>query len=62
MSTFKRLNDVSLFVESKKGYRGTYLQDRNSLTDIGKQSHGYRRVTGREDKLGVWDEHTHYSI
>ena len=38
------------------------LFTKQSLTDIGKQSHGYQRVTGREDKLGVWDEHTHTAL
>ena len=40
----------------KKLCKWTYLQNRNRLTDIEKQTYGCQRgkVVGR-DKLGVWD-------
>ena len=39
-----------------KGCKWTYLQDRNRLTDIKKQTYGYQRgnMVGR-NKLGTWD-------
>ena len=46
---------ILLYVEPKKWYKCTYLQNRSRLTDR-KQIYGYQKgnVAGR-DKLGVWD-------
>ena len=43
------------YVESKKWYRWTYIQNGNWLTDIENKLNGYLRGKGgRGDKLGVW--------
>ena len=49
-----------LYVESKKRYKQTYLQNRNRLTDR-KQTYGYQEE--REwDKFEIWDSHIHTTI
>ena len=44
-----------LYVESKKEYKWTYLQNRNRLTNIGKKLTVTKGERGGRDKLGVWD-------
>ena len=39
----------------KKGYKGTYSQNRNRLTDIENKLMVTKGEKGRRDKLGVWD-------
>ena len=49
-----------LYVESKKRYKQTYLQNRNRLTDR-KQTYGYQEE--REwDKFEIWDSQIHTII
>ena len=40
-------------LKKKGGYKRTYLQNRNRVTDV-ENKHGYRGQGGR-DKLGDWD-------
>ena len=39
----------------KKGYKCTYLQNRNRLTDIEHRLMVTKEDLGWEDKLGIWD-------
>ena len=49
-----------LYVESKKRYKQTYLQNRNRLTDR-KQTYGYQEE-GEWDKFEIWDSQIHTII
>ena len=55
-------DDIAYMWNIKKWCKGTYLQNRNRLTDI-ERKHGYQRgkVVGR-DKLGIWNWHIHTTI
>ena len=45
-----------LYMEPKKLYKWTSIQNRNKLTDINKQTYGYERGMDRGwDKLGDWN-------
>ena len=44
-----------LYVESKKLYKWTYLQNRNRPTDTENKLMVTKGESGRRDKLGVWD-------
>ena len=44
----------NLYMESKKQYKWTYLQNRNRLMDI-ENKHAYQRGWKGRDKLGVWN-------
>ena len=49
------------YVKPKKGYKGTYLQNRNRVTDV----ENILRVTGQRgkgDKFRDWDWHIHTTI
>ena len=51
----ERYHTASLLTDSKKKlYQWTYLQNRNTLTDLKNEF----MVTGR-DSQGVWDQHVH---
>ena len=45
----------------EKGYKWTYLQNRNRVTDVESKLMVTRGKVGR-DKLGDWDWHIHYYI
>ena len=46
--------DITYMWNLKKWYKGTYLQNRNRLTDR-KQTYGYQMGKRGRDKLGIWD-------
>ena len=52
--------DIAYIRNLKQGYKWTYLQNRNRVTDV-ENKHGYQGVGGR-DKLEDWDWHTHTTI
>ena len=54
---------ISLICGTKKGYRRTYLQNRNKLTDFEKRmvTKG-DRYESRDDGLGVWDWQMHTKV
>ena len=43
-------------------YKRTYLQNRNRLTDVKKQTYGYQGRSGGRDKFGNWNWHIHTTI
>ena len=47
--------DMTYIWNLKKGYKGTYSQNRNRLTDIENKLMVTKGEKGRRDKLGVWD-------
>ena len=51
-----------LYVESKKKYKWTYLQNRNRVTDVENKFMVTGEVGGGRDKSGAWDELTHTAI
>ena len=52
-SNFGAQENICGFYEKKRGYKWTYLQKRNRLTDR-KQVYGSQRGSGGRDKLVVW--------
>ena len=53
-TTWKNLENIHLYVESKKYFKWIYMQNRNRLSDV-ENKHGCEWGKGERDKLGVWD-------
>ena len=54
-------NDIAYMWNLKKGYKWTYLQNRNRFTDVENKPTVIEGKGGR-DKLGDWDWHIHTTI
>ena len=51
-----------LYVESKKWYNWTYLQNRNRLTELENELMVTMGSTEERNRMGVWDWHVHTVI
>ena len=50
--------DIAYIWNLKKWYEWTYLQNKNRVTDVEKQTYGYQSGR-RSNKLGDWGWHIH---
>ena len=54
--------DITYTGNLKKWYKGTYLQNRNRVTDVENKLMVTKGEGGGRDKLWDWDWHTHTTI
>ena len=54
----REISYITYMWNLKNGYRWTYLQIRNRVTDVANK-HDYERGNGERGKLGYWDWHIH---
>ena len=54
--------DIAYMWNLKKWYKCTYLQNRNTVTDVENKLMVTKGGRGGRDKLGDWDWHMHTTI
>ena len=58
----RQIYDITYMWNLKKGYKWTYLQNRNRVTDVENKLMVTKGKGCGRDKLGDWDRHIHTTI